>query len=202
MRSEGPSATRSVAVAAGGLAVLVGGGHVVAWVAGLMPRGPTSAIIMKANAGLGLLASGLALMLVATRNQTRRRRRIAPPRGRPPRCLAHHDRQGSTAAGLRDAAERRAGRGRSRRAGGRAVSERADVTPASAAQRRLRVLVVDDNADLVAMLAVFVESFGHDVRKAFDGCTMTRRNRRDGVGRIKPGPVVPPSSRSVRCRPG
>jgi PAS domain S-box-containing protein len=35
--------------------------------------------------------------------------------------------------------------------------------------RRLKVLVVDDNADLVEMLAVFVESFGHDVRKAFDG---------------------------------
>lgn len=31
------------------------------------------------------------------------------------------------------------------------------------------MLVVDDNADLVAMLAVFVETFGHEVRKALDG---------------------------------
>jgi CheY-like chemotaxis protein len=35
--------------------------------------------------------------------------------------------------------------------------------------RRLRVLVVDDNADLVEMLAMVVESAGHDVRKALDG---------------------------------
>jgi CheY-like chemotaxis protein len=49
------------------------------------------------------------------------------------------------------------------------IPANACVTPASAAQKRLRVLVVDDNADLVAMLAVFVQSFGHDVRKAFDG---------------------------------
>jgi CheY-like chemotaxis protein/anti-sigma regulatory factor (Ser/Thr protein kinase) len=37
------------------------------------------------------------------------------------------------------------------------------------AMKRLRVLVVDDNPDLVAMLALFIESFGHDVQKAFDG---------------------------------
>lgn len=34
---------------------------------------------------------------------------------------------------------------------------------------RLRVLVVDDNADLVEMLATTVEMAGHQVRKAFDG---------------------------------
>jgi PAS domain S-box-containing protein len=34
---------------------------------------------------------------------------------------------------------------------------------------RLRVLVVDDNRDLVDMLAMVVETGGHDVRKAFDG---------------------------------
>jgi PAS domain S-box-containing protein len=33
----------------------------------------------------------------------------------------------------------------------------------------LRVLVVDDNVDLVDMLAMVVEADGHDVRKAFDG---------------------------------
>jgi PAS domain S-box-containing protein len=33
----------------------------------------------------------------------------------------------------------------------------------------LRVLVVDDNVDLVEMLALMVEAFGHHVRKAFDG---------------------------------
>jgi signal transduction histidine kinase/ActR/RegA family two-component response regulator len=36
-------------------------------------------------------------------------------------------------------------------------------------QARLRVLVVDDNRDLVDMLAMVVETGGHDVRKAFDG---------------------------------
>ena len=33
----------------------------------------------------------------------------------------------------------------------------------------LRVLVVDDNVDLVEMLALMVEASGHQVRKAFDG---------------------------------
>ena len=37
------------------------------------------------------------------------------------------------------------------------------------AGRRLKVLVVDDNADLVDMLATVVERAGHDVRKALDG---------------------------------
>jgi CheY-like chemotaxis protein len=44
-----------------------------------------------------------------------------------------------------------------------------DTVARSSSGRRLRVLVVDDNADLVTMLATFVESLGHDVRKAFDG---------------------------------
>ncbi len=35
--------------------------------------------------------------------------------------------------------------------------------------RRLRVLVVDDSADLVEMLAMVVETAGHEVRKALDG---------------------------------
>jgi two-component sensor histidine kinase len=39
----------------------------------------------------------------------------------------------------------------------------------SAGGRRLRVLVVDDNADLVEMLGIFVEAAGHEVRKALDG---------------------------------
>jgi signal transduction histidine kinase/ActR/RegA family two-component response regulator len=34
---------------------------------------------------------------------------------------------------------------------------------------RIKVLVVDDNADLVEMLSMVVEAAGHDVRKAFDG---------------------------------
>lgn len=40
---------------------------------------------------------------------------------------------------------------------------------AATARRALRVLVVDDNRDLVEMLSLMVESFGHDVRRAFDG---------------------------------
>jgi PAS domain S-box-containing protein len=35
--------------------------------------------------------------------------------------------------------------------------------------RRLKVLIVDDNVDLVEMLAMDVARLGHDVRKAFDG---------------------------------
>ena len=42
------------------------------------------------------------------------------------------------------------------------------AAPASLA-RKLKVLVVDDNADLVEMLAALVSSLGHDVRKALDG---------------------------------
>jgi PAS domain S-box-containing protein len=37
--------------------------------------------------------------------------------------------------------------------------------------RRLKVLVVDDNPDLVQMLALTVEGMGHEVRKALDGRT-------------------------------
>jgi CheY-like chemotaxis protein len=37
--------------------------------------------------------------------------------------------------------------------------------------RMLKVLVVDDNADLVDMLGMVVETTGHDVRKALDGTT-------------------------------
>jgi PAS domain S-box-containing protein len=40
---------------------------------------------------------------------------------------------------------------------------------APAASRRLKVLVVDDNADLLEMLSLFVEIAGHEVRKALDG---------------------------------
>ncbi len=45
------------------------------------------------------------------------------------------------------------------------------VPPRSVATEhgRLRVLIVDDNADLVDMLAIAVENAGHEVRKALDG---------------------------------
>jgi CheY-like chemotaxis protein len=41
--------------------------------------------------------------------------------------------------------------------------------PALPAGRRLRVLVVDDNDDLVQMLKLAIEGMGHEVRKALDG---------------------------------
>ena len=44
-------------------------------------------------------------------------------------------------------------------------------THAPGGGRRLKVLVVDDNADLVDMLAAVVANLGHDVRKALDGRT-------------------------------
>lgn len=46
-----------------------------------------------------------------------------------------------------------------------ADEERSDLTNG----RRLKVLVVDDNVDLVEMLAILVEDAGHEVRKALDG---------------------------------
>jgi CheY-like chemotaxis protein len=47
------------------------------------------------------------------------------------------------------------------------VSEAAPQTAAHHA--RLKVLIVDDNVDLVEMLALAVEGLGHEVRKAHDG---------------------------------
>jgi two-component system CheB/CheR fusion protein len=44
-----------------------------------------------------------------------------------------------------------------------------EPAPARESHRRLKVLVVDDNADLVEMLSMVVEGEGHDVRKALDG---------------------------------
>jgi CheY-like chemotaxis protein len=46
-------------------------------------------------------------------------------------------------------------------------AQRPSALPAGG--RRLRVLVVDDNADFVEMLALIVEHAGHEVRKALDG---------------------------------
>jgi len=50
-----------------------------------------------------------------------------------------------------------------------AVGGSAHAAARGPAGRRLKVLVVDDNADLVEMLALLVEAAGHDVRKALDG---------------------------------
>jgi PAS domain S-box-containing protein len=50
-------------------------------------------------------------------------------------------------------------------------SETVPAGPPAAAERRLKVLVVDDNADLVDMLTTLVSTLGHDVRKALDGRT-------------------------------
>jgi PAS domain S-box-containing protein len=77
MSSTRGSLCKRAALAAGGLVVLIGGGHVVAWIAGLMPQGPTTAIIMTTNAGLGLLASGVALILTAAGTRGPRSRRLA-----------------------------------------------------------------------------------------------------------------------------
>jgi PAS domain S-box-containing protein len=41
--------------------------------------------------------------------------------------------------------------------------------PVSSPSRRLKVLVVDDNHDLVQMLELAVQAMGHEVRTAFDG---------------------------------
>jgi CheY-like chemotaxis protein/two-component sensor histidine kinase len=47
--------------------------------------------------------------------------------------------------------------------------DEADAARSAWATGRLKVLVVDDNADLVQMLAALLESAGHHVRKALDG---------------------------------
>jgi PAS domain S-box-containing protein len=49
------------------------------------------------------------------------------------------------------------------------TAERAPLSSTGTSGRRLKVLVVDDNLDLVEMLALVVEDAGHEVRKAFDG---------------------------------
>jgi CheY-like chemotaxis protein len=41
----------------------------------------------------------------------------------------------------------------------------------AASDRRLKVLVVDDNEDLVEMIAILVTDLGHDVRRALDGAS-------------------------------
>lgn len=53
-----------------------------------------------------------------------------------------------------------------------AIDEHRGTDPAQIApRRRLRVLVVDDNADLVEMLTLLVRERGHEVRHALDGET-------------------------------
>jgi PAS domain S-box-containing protein len=55
-------------------------------------------------------------------------------------------------------------------AGAGASTREADrAVPGASPATRLKVLVVDDNPDLVQMLGVMLESDGHEVRKAFDG---------------------------------
>jgi CheY-like chemotaxis protein len=46
-----------------------------------------------------------------------------------------------------------------------------DQPSAAPAGKRLKVLVVDDNDDLVQMLELTIEGMGHEVRKALDGRT-------------------------------
>lgn len=45
------------------------------------------------------------------------------------------------------------------------------LSHASPGQEQLRVLIVDDNQDLVEMLSAIVTDLGHDVRKALDGAS-------------------------------
>ena len=68
---------RAVARAAGVVALLVGGGHLVAWGAGVMARAGGGTITMKTNAALGLLLSGISLMLLAPERPSLLLRRLA-----------------------------------------------------------------------------------------------------------------------------
>ena len=49
------------------------------------------------------------------------------------------------------------------------TTEQQPPPAANGQSARLKVLVVDDNVDLVEMLSMVVEAAGHHVRKAFDG---------------------------------
>jgi CheY-like chemotaxis protein len=49
------------------------------------------------------------------------------------------------------------------------ATEAGPPQPASFSSRRLKVLVVDDNSDLVQMLELAVQGMGHEVRTALDG---------------------------------
>jgi PAS domain S-box-containing protein len=77
MPSEEPGVLRRTAIGAGVLAALIGGGHLAAWIGGLMPQGPSTTITMKTNTGVGLLLSGLALVLLALRPRQHRTLRAA-----------------------------------------------------------------------------------------------------------------------------
>jgi CheY-like chemotaxis protein len=48
---------------------------------------------------------------------------------------------------------------------------RAALAPSRSPSRRLKVLVVDDNHDLVEMLELAIDGMGHEVRRATDGET-------------------------------
>ena len=67
MLPAGPSVPHRVAVATAAMTVLGRRSHLVAWLAGLKPRWPTSTIITTTNGAFGRLASGRALVLIATR---------------------------------------------------------------------------------------------------------------------------------------
>ena len=69
--------TQHVARVAGLLVALVGAGHLAAWLGGVMARVHPSTVIMKTNAALGLLVSGLAVILLAAPDPGAGRRRGA-----------------------------------------------------------------------------------------------------------------------------
>ena len=52
-----------------------------------------------------------------------------------------------------------------------------NILPTSRPRRRLRVLVADDERDSVAMLAVILQSEGHDVREVYRGPEVLRLAR-------------------------
>lgn len=80
VRVPHPRLVRRLRVCATVLAVaitLVGAGHLVAWLSGFMAERSLSAIIMKTNAAVGLLATGISLVLLTSGKAGKWQRAVA-----------------------------------------------------------------------------------------------------------------------------
>ncbi|HSL20223.1 MAG TPA: ATP-binding protein [Vicinamibacterales bacterium] len=69
--------TNKIAIAAGALAIVVGGGHAVAWITGAIAQPSAGTVVMTTNTAVGFLLCGLALSLLAWPAPGPARRRIA-----------------------------------------------------------------------------------------------------------------------------
>jgi PAS domain S-box-containing protein len=86
------------------------------------------------------------------------------------------------------------------------VPRRADVAVPLAPNRRMRVLVVDDQPDMADCVALLVETFGHEARAVYDGATALAVSRAEApdvmfVDIGMPGVTGYDVAREIRLRP-